>query len=500
MMCYSRIPRRTLRLFIFLLVVVAAFTVSSEEIADQQCDASDATCVDTPADAKDASDPVCTNNDAKCNDWADQGECVANPAYMLKQCMKACGVCGSGTDQDEADDPLRNEEECTDNLYDCPQLAADTMFCSTEDGEHLLDDCRKSCGCCVTKTSDFGVEQEATEGDTDYAATKVIIRESIKYMREIRNSIETANIRMCENKHALCSFWAALGECKTNTSFMNSDCAVACHSCYLIDLKQRCPMDPDAKAALENPGDLNRLFVRATTEPEYVAKYNPKVYSRPKLETPFGSDTKEGPWVVTFENFLSDSEIERLLYFGNKTGYEPSSDVGKALPDGSHDNLFSASRTSENTWCGEDCKADPLVADVTNRIADVTSTHAHNSEDLQLLRYVPGQYYVQHHDYIEHQLERPCGVRILTFFLYLNDVCDEEGECGGGTSFPELDITIQPKKGSALLWPSVLDAEPNQKDPRTDHEALPVTKGIKYGANAWIHQGNFQKALLTNCH
>jgi prolyl 4-hydroxylase len=151
---------------------------------------------------------------------------------MLKECMEACGVCGSGTDQDEANDSL--QEECADSLDNCPQLAADTMFCSTEDGEHLLRDCRKSCGCCVTKTSDFGVEQEAAEGDADYAATKVITRESIKYMREIRNSIETANIRMCENKHALCSFWAALGECKTNTSFMNTDCAVACHSCYLI--------------------------------------------------------------------------------------------------------------------------------------------------------------------------------------------------------------------------------------------------------------------------
>ena len=217
------------------------------------------------------------------------------------------------------------------------------------------------------------------------------------------------------------------------------------------------------------------MFDRAISEPEYIAKYNPKVHSCP---TPNDPETKEGPWVVTFENFVSDKEIERLLYFGNKTGYERSSDVGKALADGSHDSLVSASRTSENTWCGDDCKADPQVADLINRIADVTSTQAHNSEDLQLLRYVPGQYYVQHHDYIDHQLERPCGVRILTFFLYLNDVCDE-GECGGGTSFPELGITIQPKKGSALLWPSVLDDKPNAKDPRTDHEALPVEKGIK---------------------
>ena len=61
-------------------------------------------------------------------------------------------------------------------------------------------------------------------------------------------------------------------------------------------------------------------------------------------------------------------------------------------------------------------------------------------------------------------------------FLYLNDV-----EEGGGTRFPLLDITVQPKMGSAILWPSVLDDPPEKKDFRTDHEALEVTKGIKYG-------------------
>jgi len=41
-----------------------------------------------------------------------------------------------------------------------------------------------------------------------------------------------------------------------------------------------------------------------------------------------------------------------------------------------------------------------------------------------------------------------------------------------------------PKRGRALLWPSVLDSDPNKKDPRTTHQALPVGKGsLKFGAN-----------------
>ena len=34
----------------------------------------------------------------------------------------------------------------------------------------------------------------------------------------------------------------------------------------------------------------------------------------------------------------------------------------------------------------------------------------------------------------------------------------------------------------------MLAGAPHSKDSRTDHEALPVTAGEKFGANFWIHQ------------
>lgn len=37
-----------------------------------------------------------------------------------------------------------------------------------------------------------------------------------------------------------------------------------------------------------------------------------------------------------------------------------------------------------------------------------------------------------------------------------------------------------PKKGRALLWPSVYDSAPMKKDIRMMHQALDVRKGIKY--------------------
>ena len=110
------------------------------------------------------------------------------------------------------------------------------------------------------------------------------------------------------------------------------------------------------------------------------------------------------------------------------------------------------------------------------------------------LQYEEGQYYRTHHDLIHYQDERPCGLRILTVYLYISDVED-----GGETNFPQLGLTVSPKKGKAIIWPSVLDSNPREIDQRTEHQALPVRSGIKFGANAWIHQRNFQKAFAINC-
>jgi len=118
-----------------------------------------------------------------------------------------------------------------------------------------------------------------------------------------------------------------------------------------------------------------------------------------------------------------------------------------------------------------------------------------DSEYWQILRYEVGQEYQEHHDYIAYQRDRDVGVRILTVFFYLNDV-----ELGGGTNFPKLNnLTVTPKTGRVLVWPSVLDSDPNAKDSRTNHRALPVESGVKYGANAWVHQSDFRTPYQNHC-
>jgi len=78
--------------------------------------------------------------------------------------------------------------------------------------------------------------------------------------------------------------------------------------------------------------------------------------------------------------------------------------------------------------------------------------------------------------------------------MYLNDV-----EEGGGTRFGELNLTVQPKRGKMVLWPSVLNEDPLDWDPRTMHEALPVIAGRKHGSNAWLHLRDFKGARRNGC-
>lgn len=429
------------------------------------------------------SDKYCDNNLSKCSKLRKQGECESNPGFMKYACPLECDMC------DEFTSSMKKkkrgiQQPCIDHNFQCLEWA--NLGECEHNPIYMHLECSRSCMRCYEDTTQFGVEQTLPDNDSkDYEVTVETIHNTAKYMMEMWSNDEHNNYNYkCKNIHEDCCFWAATGdECEENQEYMLRECAPACQLCHLLDIRLRCPEVP-GNDPVYKPGDLNRLFENivdnADGKGEYT-KYNPKALSRPKLNrdgiAANMNDAIDGPWIVLLENFVSDVEADALIAAGAKKGYERSSDVGAENPDGSHEDEINEGRTSENAWCDEElCHEDPIINPVIERIAEVTLTHKDNHEELQLLRYEPGQFYNQHHDYIEYQQQLPCGVRMLTVFLYLNDV-----EEGGGTSFPFLDITVQPKKGYALIWPSVLDEDPEKKDRRTEHEALPVLKGIKYG-------------------
>lgn len=57
--------------------------------------------------------------------------------------------------------------------------------------------------------------------------------------------------------------------------------------------------------------------------------------------------------------------------------------------------------------------------------------------------------------------------------------------CAQDTCFTHFLTRCCFAQGRALVWPSVLNEDPNSSDTRMYHEAKEVVKGTKYAANHW---------------
>lgn len=301
--------------------------------------------------------------------------------------------------------------------------------------------------------------------------------EMTKYMEEkVFKEDAYRNVRLtCKNLNENCVYWKVLGECDKNFGYMSGQCAPACRRCEILDEKLRCPRDESIPKHLTEAGDLHKIFERLTTNAEVVEKYQPKILSMPSPTHMDASDIVEGPWVVEMPHFLTDEECEHMIKVGHELVFHDSANYTLARN--------ATTRTSQQTWCKKSCASDPIMMGIDAKISDMSTVPVNNSEYMQILKYEVGEYYHTHNDYNPRHLEKQSGVRIFTVYLYLNSV-----EEGGGTNFPELNITVKPEKGKAVIWPSVLNEDPNKEDKRTNHQALPVVKGRKYGANVWQHQ------------
>lgn len=237
---------------------------------------------------------------------------------------------------------------------------------------------------------------------------------------------EVVSLSDCKDRHADCQSNMQRGECQNNPGWMTVNCAKSCNHCHLLDPKVRCErkrLNISTEPALY-PGDLEYIFQNMYDN--YHHRYEVTIHS-------------SSPWVVTFENFLTDIEIDSLL--GTVDNWERSTDTGKANDFGETGRVLSEGRTSSNAWCRSNCINNPAVKSILRKIEEITTVPIGNYESFQVLQYEIGQKYNVHHDMGEHQNSLACGPRILTFFLYLSDV-----EEGGETGFPGLGIYVKPKK------------------------------------------------------
>ncbi|MEJ8820559.1 2OG-Fe(II) oxygenase [Variovorax humicola] len=190
------------------------------------------------------------------------------------------------------------------------------------------------------------------------------------------------------------------------------------------------------------------------------------------------------PVVAVLNGVLSAAECDALINL-SRARLERSTIVDPGT--GEHGVI--KERTSEGTFFMP--AENELVSALDRRIAQIMNCPLENGEGLQILHYGVGAQYTPHFDYFPPDqtgstvhLARG-GQRVSTLIIYLNEVTQ-----GGGTIFPELNLTVVPKKGSAVYFEYLNDR--GQVDPMTLHGGAPVIQGEKWIATKWMRVGRFE--------
>jgi len=145
-------------------------------------------------------------------------------------------------------------------------------------------------------------------------------------------------------------------------------------------------------------------------------------------------------------------------------------------------------RISEVAWI--DPAEDAIFERIHRRIADATGLDLTHAEQLQVSNYGISGHYEPHFDWGRRSPDRPEGMRLATFMLYLADV-----DLGGNTVFPNLGVSVAPSARDAIFWHN-LHAADGAGNRGTLHGGCPVFSGSKWVANKWVHEGGNTVCLL----
>lgn len=183
------------------------------------------------------------------------------------------------------------------------------------------------------------------------------------------------------------------------------------------------------------------------------------------------------PYIV--ENFITENHCRQIIKY--------------ATPRLKASEILSGNapliRNSQQCWIS---KHNELVHDIFSTISRTFNIPFSNAEDLQVVRYLPNQYYREHHDsccdanpdcekFITHG-----GQRIITVLIYLN-----RDFTSGATRFPKLNLELKPNPGCAIIF-FPLAQNSRLCHPLALHAGLPVKAGVKWISNVWFREAKFR--------
>lgn len=187
------------------------------------------------------------------------------------------------------------------------------------------------------------------------------------------------------------------------------------------------------------------------------------------------------PRVVVFGGMLDAAECDALIDLA-----QPRMQRSTTVDVANGGSEVNAARTSRGMFLSRG--ESPLVAGIEARLAALLRWPVENGEGLQVLHYTPGAEYKPHYDYFDPSqpasadILKRGGQRVGTVVMYLNTP-----KCGGGTTFPDVDLEVAAIKGNAVFF-SYGSPHPST---RSLHGGAPVIEGEKWVATKWLRIGRF---------
>ena len=181
--------------------------------------------------------------------------------------------------------------------------------------------------------------------------------------------------------------------------------------------------------------------------------------------------------IIIKENIIPQENIEELMLLTNNKDTVQATTINKDKGDGGETNLEIRNTLWYNITDEVAKKLEQAVASCfREHVVPKYKCHFKSYEPVQFLGYPPGGHYKGHNDGEEFNMEtrqwEACMPRDVSFLFYLND------QYGGGElEFYDLGLTIKPKKGMMIAFPSYKEFA---------HMVHPVTWGHRYSLVSWV--------------
>lgn len=188
------------------------------------------------------------------------------------------------------------------------------------------------------------------------------------------------------------------------------------------------------------------------------------------------------PRVIVFGDLLSGEECDELIALARP---RLARSLTVATQTGGEE--VNDDRTSSGMFFQQG--ENEVVKRLEARIAALVNWPEENGEGLQILHYRPGAEYKPHYDYFDPKepgtpsILKRGGQRVATLVMYL-----AEPEKGGGTTFPDVQLEVAPKRGHAVFF----SYDRPHPSTRTLHGGAPVLAGEKWIATKWLREHRFE--------